>query len=158
MPEAKNTRKYLSTAHRHDSLTPKRRSWNMSRIKSSNTKPEIAVRRALHALGFRFRLHVKNLPGKPDIVLSKFKTIVFVHGCFWHRHQGCKFAYTPKSRPEFWLKKFELNVARDKRNVAKLKALGWNIYIFWQCEIASESKFNEKLRKIEKELKLEFMN
>ena len=93
-----------------DNLTQEKRSWNMSRIKDKNTKPELVVRSILHRMGYRFRLHRKDLPGKPDIVLPKYKTVIFVHGCFWHRHKGCKYAYQPKSRVDFWQKKFKGNI------------------------------------------------
>lgn len=109
----------------------------MGRIRGRDTSPEIAVRSALHRLGYRFRLHVKNLPGRPDIVLPKWKHIVLVHGCFWHRHKDCKFAYTPKSRTEFWTEKFEGNIARDKVTVQALKNLGWRVTVVWECEIRS---------------------
>lgn len=114
----------------------------MSRIHSSNTAPEVAVRRALHALGFRFRLHRKDLPGKPDITLPCHKTVVFVHGCFWHRHRGCKIATMPKSRIEFWAEKFENNVDRDSRSRELLKALGWRVIVVWECEVGSRRKAN----------------
>ena len=127
-----------------DKLSPERRSWNMSRIKSRNTKPEILVRRVLHRMGYRFRLHDKVskklyakgvLPGKPDIVLAKYKTVIFVHGCFWHRHEGCKGATTPKTRTEWWVDKFERNIQRDKMNMEILDALGWKVVVIWECEI-----------------------
>src|SRR3989338_7179007 len=101
-----------------DTLSPEKRSWNMSRIRGENTKPELAVRSMLHRMGYRFRISDKTLPGKPDIVLPKYRTAIFVHGCFWHRHQGCKYTYTPKSRLDFWSRKFEGNVMRDKNNVS----------------------------------------
>ena len=110
------------------------RSRNMSAIKSKNTKPEIAVRKMLHALGYRFRLHRKDLPGSPDIVLPKYKTVIFVHGCFWHRHENCKFASTPKTRNEFWENKFNENMKRDKNNFKELKKLNWNLLVIWECE------------------------
>ena len=113
----------------------KQRSRNMSAIKSKNTKPEIAVRKLLHSLGYRFRLHRKDLPGSPDIVLPKYKTVIFVHGCFWHRHENCKYASTPKTRPEFWESKFGENVKRDKTNQKHLIKLGWKIIIIWECEL-----------------------
>src|SRR4051794_30936789 len=97
-----------------DRLSPERRSWNMSRIRSRDTKPEILVRSILHRLGFRFRKVGRKLPGKPDVILPKYRTVVFVHGCFWHRHGGCKMAYTPKSRVTFWARKFIANQNRDK--------------------------------------------
>ena len=111
------------------------RSRNMSAIKSKNTKPEIKVRKVLHSMGYRFRLHRKDLPGSPDIVLPKYKTVIFVHGCFWHRHQNCKYASTPKTRQEFWNKKFNENINRDKINQENLSSKGWKIIIVWECEI-----------------------
>ena len=118
-----------------DTLTPKRRSWNMSRIKSKDTTPERVVRSLLHRNGFRFRLHAKNLPGTPDIVLPKYKTVIEVRGCYWHRHPGCKYAYMPKTRAEFWQRKFAENVARDKETEQALKKLGWRVIVIWECEV-----------------------
>ena len=115
------------------------RSRNMSAIKSKNTKPEIAVRKVLHSMGYRFRLHGKDLPGSPDIVLPKYKTVIFVHGCFWHRHENCKYATTPKTREEFWESKFKENVIRDKSHQKKLSAIGWKIIIVWECEIKDKN-------------------
>ena len=117
-----------------DHLTPEERSWNMSRIRSKDTSPEKTVRSLLHRLGYRFRLHRRDLPGKPDIVLPKHSTVIFVHGCFWHRHEGCKYAYTPKSRIEFWNAKFQTNAQRDVAVQDQLRALGWRIIIVWECE------------------------
>tara|TARA_B100000003_G_C10857202_1_gene341488 strand:+ start:31 stop:450 length:420 start_codon:yes stop_codon:yes gene_type:complete len=111
------------------------RSRNMSAIKSKNTKPEIAVRKLLHSMGYRFRLHRKDLPGSPDIVLPKYKTVIFVHGCFWHRHENCKYASTPKTRQEFWEAKFRENINRDKLNQENLSSKGWKIIVVWECEI-----------------------
>ncbi len=111
------------------------RSRNMSAIKSKNTKPEIKVRKVLHSMGYRFRLHRKDLPGSPDIVLPKYKTVIFVHGCFWHRHENCKYASTPKTRQEFWEAKFRENINRDKLNQENLSSKGWKIIIVWECEI-----------------------
>ena len=116
------------------------RSRNMSAIKSKNTKPEIAVRKLLHSMGFRFRLHRKDLPGSPDIVLPKYKTVIFVHGCFWHRHNNCKYATTPKTRKEFWENKFEENVKRDNLNQANLTLKGWKIIILWECQLKEDMK------------------
>ncbi len=107
----------------------------MARIRSRNTSPEIALRRQVHALGLRFRLHRRDLPGTPDLVLPKFKVAVFVHGCFWHRHAGCKLASTPKSNQEFWNKKFERNLARDLLDVSALTERGWLVLVFWECQI-----------------------
>ena len=127
-----------------DRLTKEHRSWNMSRIRSKNTKPEIIVRSVLHRMGYRFRLHVKALPGKPDIVLRKYNTVIFVHGCYWHRHKGCKYTYNPKSRTEFWQQKFNQNIERDNKVARELKALGWKVIIIWECE----PQDLDKLRKI----------
>ena len=118
-----------------DRLTPEKRSWNMSRIKSKDTTPERIVRSFLHRNGFRFRLHVKDLPGKPDIVLPKYKTVIEVRGCYWHRHEGCKDATIPSINTDFWQKKFADNVARDKRTEQELKTLGWNVIVVWECEV-----------------------
>ncbi len=128
-----------------DHLSKERRSWNMSRIRGKDTKPEIAVRKMLHAAGFRFRLHVKGLPGKPDIVLPKWKTVIFVHGCYWHRHEGCKKATTPKTRKEWWIEKFDKNVFNDfvKRRV--LEAQGWRVLIVWECEVKNVDKLIREL-------------
>ncbi len=121
------------------------RSRNMSAIKSKNTNPEITVRKLLHSMGYRFRLHKKDLPGSPDIVLPKYKTVIFVHGCFWHRHQNCKYASNPKTRREFWEKKFKENIERDKKTQEKLKNLGWKTKIVWECEIKKQDKLIKKL-------------
>lgn len=131
-----------------DRLTKARRSWNMSRIRSENTRPEVLVRALLHRNGYRFRLHRKDLPGKPDIVLSKYRTVVFVHGCYWHRHSGCKFAYEPKSRVEFWTAKFVDNVERDKRNRDALEALGWRVLVIWECEVADQAHLDGLLSEL----------
>ena len=131
-----------------DRLTPEHRSWNMSRIRSANTKPEKVVRSILHACGFRFRLHRKTLPGKPDIVLPKLNTVIFVHGCFWHRHEGCRYAYTPKSRVEFWTRKLERNRQRDVENVSALHALGWRTLVVWECETKDTLALTAQLREL----------
>ena len=120
-----------------DILTKEKRSWNMSQIRAKNTKPEIVVRSILHKAGYRFRLHVSTLPGKPDIVLPKYKVVIFVNGCFWHHHLDCKYAYIPKSRQQFWLTKFSANTARQERVVNELKHLGWYVFLIWECEINS---------------------
>ena len=122
-----------------DTRSQEQRSWNMSRIHSKDTKPEILVRSFLHRNGFRFRIHVKTLPGHPDIVLPKYKTVVEVRGCFWHRHLGCKIATTPASNTDFWQKKFKKNVERDKRHENELKALGWNLIVVWGCETTKKN-------------------
>lgn len=118
----------------------------MSGIKGKNTKPELLLRSALHKLGFRFRIQRKDLPGKPDIVLPKYKTIIFVHGCFWHRHPGCKYAYTPKSNIEFWTNKLEGNVIRDRLTEKALEEMGWRILIVWECEVKTLVENNARLR------------
>ena len=128
-----------------DTLTPEKRSWNMSRIGGKNTRPEIAVRSLLHRMGYRFRLKNSLLPGKPDIILPKYKAAIFVHGCFWHRHEGCRFCYTPKSRLEFWNKKFASNVRRDKTVTEQIRQLGWKQIIIWECELKDEDKLASRL-------------
>ena len=115
------------------------RSRMMSGIRGKNTSPELTVRKALHAAGLRFRIHAKHIPGRPDIVLPRFKTAVLVHGCFWHRHPRCKFAYTPRSNISFWKEKFASNVARDRRAIRALRREGWNVFVVWECEIAEQS-------------------
>ena len=127
-----------------DHLTKKHRSWNMSRIRNKNTKPEKAVRSFLHRSGFRFRLHSRNLPGTPDIILPKYRTVIFVHGCYWHRHRGCKDATMPKSNTEFWEKKFSGTVIRDSQKKDSLIELGWSVIVIWECEIKKEI-FGKKL-------------
>jgi DNA mismatch endonuclease (patch repair protein) len=124
-----------------DKITPEQRSYTMSRIRSKDTKPEMLVRRHLHALGFRYSLHSSKLPGHPDLVLTKWHTVIFVNGCFWHRHEGCKAASTPKSNVEFWQAKFQRNVERDKHEHALLKAAGWRVIVIWECEV--KSRINE---------------
>jgi DNA mismatch endonuclease (patch repair protein) len=114
----------------------------MSKIRSKDTKPELALRKALFARGFRYRVNDKSLSGKPDIVLPKYKTAIFLHGCFWHRHEGCKYACTPKTNTEFWVDKITSNTERDKINAEKLTALGWNVITVWECEIRHEYKQN----------------
>lgn len=120
----------------------------MSRIRGKDTGPEKKVRSLLHRMGYRFRLHPKNLPGKPDIVLPKYRTVIFVHGCFWHRHRGCKYAYTPKSRKEFWQKKFQENIERDKRENKALKSLRWKVIIVWACELEIPASLTKKFRRM----------
>jgi DNA mismatch endonuclease (patch repair protein) len=128
-----------------DRLSTQHRSWNMSRIRGRNTKPEVAVRSLLHRMGFRFRLHARDLPGRPDILLPKYRTALFVHGCFWHRHPGCKFAYKPKSRTAFWTQKFKANVERDRNTRAALRGLDWNVVVVWECELRDMDALAERL-------------
>lgn len=120
----------------------------MSRIQSEDTAPEMAVRSFLRRSGFRFRLHVKSLPGKPDIVLPKYKTIIDVKGCFWHRHPGCKDATMPSSHVKFWQEKFDMNIARDKRTEAELTALGWIYITVWECELKHPDFADNLIKKI----------
>jgi DNA mismatch endonuclease (patch repair protein) len=125
-----------------DIVSEEQRSYNMSRIRSKNTKPELIVRSMLHRLGYRFTVNGpknKQLPGKPDIVLPKYRTVIFVHGCYWHRHKGCKYATTPKIRTEWWTTKLEGNAKRDSRNQEKLSELGWNVVVIWECELKKPS-------------------
>lgn len=116
-----------------DIVSPVVRSRIMSAIARRNTKPEVIVRQGLHSAGYRFRLDVRSLPGSPDIVLPKWRTVVFVHGCFWHQHTNCRFATFPATRPEFWLNKFQANVARDSRNEVALLGSDWNVAVVWEC-------------------------
>lgn len=118
-----------------DVHTPERRSFNMSRIGGRDTSPEVTLRSALHRAGLRFRLHVKDLPGRPDIVLPRRRLVIFVHGCFWHRHPGCRFTTTPATNTEFWKTKFARNVERDADNIAAVRAAGWAVFVAWECEI-----------------------
>lgn len=111
------------------------RSRMMSRIKGKDTKPELVLRKAMHALGLRYRLHRKDMPGKPDIVFPRRKAAIFVHGCFWHRHEGCHFATTPATRPDFWNDKFASNIERDRRNVGQLLDDGWRVATVWECSL-----------------------
>lgn len=118
-----------------DRHTPEQRRRNMSAVKGKDTKPEVLVRKWLHAAGYRFRLHVKDLPGKPDIVLPKYKTVIFVNGCFWHQHSGCSHAKLPETNKQFWDDKLRKNIHRDERNYKKLRDLGWDVQIIWECEV-----------------------
>jgi DNA mismatch endonuclease (patch repair protein) len=119
----------------------------MSRIRAKNTKPELIVRSLIHRLGFRYRLHVRSLPGCPDIVLPRWKSVVFVHGCFWHRHRGCTLAYTPKSRTEFWVSKLEGNASRDRNTTKLLKKQGWKPLVVWECELRDVDKLRRRLNR-----------
>jgi DNA mismatch endonuclease (patch repair protein) len=130
-----------------DTLSKTRRSWNMSRIRSKHTQPERIVRSLLHRMGFRFRLHRRDLPGCPDIVLPRYRSVVLVHGCFWHRHKGCKYAYSPKSRTRFWLRKFQENVARDRLCRSRLGRLRWRPLVVWECELENPARLAARLRR-----------
>ena len=129
---------------RMDTLSPADRSALMARIRGKDTKPELAVRRALHALGYRYRIHGRGLPGKPDLVFAKRRTAIFIHGCFWHRHD-CKKASTPKSRQDYWTAKFAANVERDRRHAEALAADGWRVFVAWECEIEKDATLLKRL-------------
>ena len=127
------------------------RSKNMAAIKGKNTKPEMLVRKFLHANGYRYKLHDKNLPGKPDIVLPKYKTVIFVHGCYWHGHKNCKYFVVPKTRTEWWLNKINGNIANDEKAVKALKKEGWKVITIWECNLKS-SKVAKTLNALLKKL------
>lgn len=128
-----------------DIVSPEKRSRMMAGIKSKDTKPELVVRKLTHGMGFRYRLHRKDLPGSPDLVFPRLKKVIFVHGCFWHRHPGCRFAYTPKSNTRFWLDKLEGNARRDALALAALDALGWEVLIVWECEVSDRSALTRRI-------------
>lgn len=131
-----------------DTLTKGERSIRMSLIRGRDTKPEMRVRRLVHALGYRYRLHRRNLPGRPDLVFGPRRKVIFVHGCFWHRHQSplCKLARLPKSRQDFWLPKLEANQMRDERNKGKLINLGWDVLEIWECETGDIEKLQNSIK------------
>ncbi len=133
-----------------DFMTPKQRSQAMSKVRGVNTKPEKLIRSHLHRQGFRFRINNPNLPGKPDIVLKKFNAVIFVHGCFWHNHKGCKKSKLPKTRKEFWKKKITDTVMRDQRNIANLMKLGWRIAIVWECGTKKKDDLENIIKKLSK--------
>ena len=140
-----------------DIVSPRKRSEMMAGIKGRNTKPEMVVRKFLHRNGFRYRLHKAGIPGKPDLVFPKYHAVIFVHGCYWHRHEGCRLAYTPKSRIEFWTRKFSENVARDARQRIALLEAGWRIAVVWECAIRANTDLFplvEWLRGIDSEFEL----
>jgi len=126
----------------------KTRSYNMSQIKGQNTKPEIKVRKFLFSKGLRFRLHDKKLSGKPDIVLPKYKSIIFVHGCFWHGHEGCKYFVVPQTRTDFWINKINTNIINDKKNSEILKQERWKVFTIWECELKKDEILDELLKRI----------
>jgi DNA mismatch endonuclease (patch repair protein) len=131
-----------------DTVSTARRSEMMSRIKGKDTKPELMVRRVAHDLGFRFRLYRKDLPGSPDLVFPRLKLALFVHGCLWHRHEDCRYAYSPKTNVEFWTRKFKNNVLRDIRAREGLEAMGWRVAVIWECETADAVELRQNLRAI----------
>jgi DNA mismatch endonuclease (patch repair protein) len=130
-----------------DTVSKEVRSRNMSAIRSKNTNPETVVRSLLFALGYRYRLHRNDLPGKPDIILKKHNTVIFVHGCFWHQHKECKRANIPKSNKKYWIPKLERNAERDKINKRELNRLGWNVITIWECETKDSGKITAELKK-----------
>ncbi|KQS03647.1 endonuclease [Sphingomonas sp. Leaf357] len=132
-----------------DTLTPKARSERMARVRNRDTKPKLVVRRMLHAMGYRYRLHAKDLPGKPDIVFRGRRKVIFVHGCFWHRHPdpACPLARMPKSRLDFWGPKLEANRARDLATAVRLEAMGWSVLLVWECELRDREHLGNKLRR-----------
>ena len=135
-----------------DRHTPVQRSFNMSKIRSANTKPELLLRKRLFAEGFRYRINDRKLPGKPDLVFKKYNTVIFVHGCFWHGHQDCRYFVVPKTRTEFWTEKINGNKERDQRNNALLKQAGWNVITVWECDM-KKNTFEDTLVKILDEMK-----
>lgn len=128
------------------------RSYNMSKIRGKDTKPELIVRKFLHSQGFRYRIHVKDLPGKPDIVLPKYKTVIFIHGCFWHGHTGCKYYVIPKTRTEWWSDKINKNKTKDQTSNQNLKDAGWNIIEIWECDLKKSVQL-ETLSELSKRIK-----
>lgn len=128
-----------------DILAPEQRSLLMSRIRGKDTGPELRVRQLAHALGFRFRLHRRDLPGSPDLVFASRRKAIFVHGCYWHRHTGCRYAYSPKSNKEFWQAKFAANVARDQIATKVLRELGWQVLVIWECETRDAEALRSRL-------------
>jgi DNA mismatch endonuclease (patch repair protein) len=129
-----------------DKISRQQRSKNMAAVRGKNTTPELIVRHVLHAMDYRFRLHRKDLPGKPDIVLPKYRTCIFVHGCFWHQHLGCKRASQPSSNKDFWLNKLQRNIERDKQNCLALQDQGWKVLVIWECETKDSIELKQKLR------------
>ena len=138
-----------------DVVSTEQRSAQMSRIRGKNTKPELVVRRLVHALGYRFRIHRRDLPGVPDLAFLRRRKVIFVHGCFWHRHPGCRYAYTPKSNVEFWQKKFSSNVERDERVMNNLRTAGWATLVIWECETSDLEALSARLRSYLGSLKAE---
>lgn len=128
-----------------DRVSSEKRSLIMSAVRSKNTSPELAVRRLVYGLGYRYRLHSKSLPGCPDLVFSGRRKVILVHGCFWHRHPKCRYATTPKSRVDFWMAKFERNVARDRRVCRELKKMGWAVMVVWQCELKDLQQLSQRI-------------
>lgn len=135
-----------------DRISSEHRSWNMSQIKNKDTKIEVMVRKYLFAQGFRFRKNDKRFPGKPDVILPKYKTAIFINGCFWHRHEGCKYATVPKTRTEYWLEKFNRNVSNDNKHRQELEAMGWRVITIWECEL-KKNRFEDTMRQVAAEIR-----
>jgi len=135
-----------------DTHTPEQRSRNMAAIRCKDTSPERLVRSELHRRGFRFSLHRKDLPGKPDIVLPKYRTVIFVHGCFWHRHSGCRYCSTPSSNTEYWVKKFKRNVKRDRHVCYKLRADGWRVILIWECQVRNNTALQSRITTVARQI------
>ena len=135
-----------------DIVTPEQRSRMMAQVKGKNTKPELIVRSLCHEMGLRFRLHRRDLPGTPDLVFPKYRLCILVHGCFWHRHIGCKYASIPKSRQDFWSKKLDSNANRDEQCINKLKLMDWRVEIIWECELRDTNMVKEKILVLTKNL------
>lgn len=131
---------------RLDTLSPAQRSERMSRVRGTDTKPELAVRRLVHSMGYRYRLHSRKLPGIPDMVFPRRRKIIFVHGCYWHRHEGCRNCRLPKTRLDFWVPKLEGNRRRDIENQQKLRELGWDVLVIWECEIKDRQALTDRLK------------
>ncbi len=144
---SRGTRKQYQITMGTDTLTPRQRSERMSRIRAKDTKPEKLVRRLVHGMGYRYRLHVRGLPGCPDLVFQGKRKIIFVHGCFWHRHPRCKNDRPPKSRRDFWLPKLQANRKRDKLCQRALRRLGWQVFVIWECETRDKPALSRKIRK-----------
>lgn len=135
-----------------DVLTKEQRYLNMSRIRAKDTMPEEIIRKYLFSKGYRYRKNDKRYPGKPDIVLPKYRIMIFVHGCFWHRHPGCRYATTPATNSEFWLKKFNQNITRDRNVQEQLRVMGWNVIVIWECEVSRKTAREERLQRLEQEI------
>ena len=131
-----------------DTLSPSQRSEMMSRIRGRDTAPELQVRSILHRMGYRFTLDNRDMPGSPDIVLPRYDVAIFVHGCFWHRHEGCRYATTPKTRRSFWNAKFQANIARDRRVTAALRRDGWRVWTVWECQLRAPEKVASRLQRM----------
>lgn len=134
-----------------DKISKEQRSWTMSRIRGRDTSIEVKVRKHLFRQGYRYRKNVRSLPAIPDIVLPKYKTVIFINGCFWHRHPFCRYATTPKTNTDFWLQKFDRNLANDKKHYEQLEAMGWNVIVIWQCEL-KKSCFETTMQRVMNEL------